>query len=143
MIAISWLFENWSKVLLFLAIIGMIRSRTMALKVTTGEKRSKQDYAFDAVHISIAAIIFLFGTISTAVYVDGRIHYLHAIKIARTLEASKAAVLYFQNRVILYQRLSYVFKSFVVLSAVDVVVTTIIYWRAGLAMGLKDKVRVN
>ncbi|KAJ7704342.1 hypothetical protein B0H17DRAFT_1039322 [Mycena rosella] len=129
---ISNLLNDWAVVLQFLAIIAVIWNRENTLRVATEGKFGGHHPALIALHVALAALTLAFGTAAEAYNMDTNVQYY------TTEELFFGDALH--HRIVVYQQLFYVFSSFAVLTAVDVVVSTVLLWRGWKNAGIPDKI---
>ena len=130
--AVYDLFYNWSTLLLFLALVAVLWNRESAIRVATEGKAGRRIPALIAVHAVLVVIMLVLGTAGPAVFVDALAKY--------ETSYSASAEEDFQQQLKVYYKLNYAFNTFVVLTGVDIALSTFLLWSACRAAHITDKV---
>jgi hypothetical protein len=146
--AIALLFTNWAILLLFVSIIAVLWNRETAIHTATEGKTSGRNYAFIVVYAVLAVFLFALGTAAPAIYVDALRKYLIALneinfEFDENTPLDQFALenwFYQQSKV--WNDVNYVFNTFVVLTGIIVVISTVLLWRTQRAAGIRDKVAI-
>ena len=140
-----WLFANWGILLVFLSVIAVLRNRETAIRIATKGKPGPNN-RFTVAYATLALIIFVLGTTSPVLLNDTIRKYqigLDGINQQPSANASlpKAELdLWHAQRIDVWSDFDWAFRSFVGLTGVVVVISTIPLWRACRAAGITDKV---
>lgn len=137
-----WLFSiHWADLLLFLSIGAVLRHRETIIHATTGEKGAcRGNRVLTVAYSALSIIIFVLGTAGPAVNLDTKRRYTAFEHDANTSAEKAELKVWLDQRWGINATIDDMFGSFVVLSAVGVVISTILLWRAGCAAGIRDKV---
>ncbi|KAJ7628508.1 hypothetical protein FB45DRAFT_1059255 [Roridomyces roridus] len=125
---LEYLFGKWAAVLLFLAIISIIRNRETAL--FNGTKGKFGAHRLTRLHLALALLAFVFATAAEGLDIDSRIKFYHGVISLDTAD----------HRVDIAQRLYYVSTAFEILAAFDVLLAAVLLWRAYQAAAIPDKI---
>jgi hypothetical protein len=126
--SVSSLFTDWALRLLFLATILLILNRETALKTATQGTSGGHKPVLLAAHITLAVLTWIFGTAVEAYMLETNLQFgIFGPPL--------------QHRIRVTWALAYAYGSCVVLMSVDVVVSTVLLWRAWRGAGISDKVR--
>jgi hypothetical protein len=146
--ASDWLFTNWTILLIFSSVIAVLLQREAAIYAATGGKVGRRNDGIPVACTALTAILFVLGTAGPALRFDTSRKYQIAqneIKFEcntnASLEKAAALELWHDRRSHMGEDLSGMFDSFVVLAGIEVIVSTVLLWRAVGAAGIKDKVR--
>jgi hypothetical protein len=145
--ASDWLFTNWSILLMFLSVVAVLLNREVAIYAKTGGQAGRRNHGIPVVYTTLAIILFMLGTAGPAFYfVTIRKYQITSNEINSEFNATalpeKGAtpkLLSEQSRV--WGGLDDMFYTFVILTGVVVVVSTVLLWRKVRAAGMKYKVR--
>jgi hypothetical protein len=142
------MFTNWAILLLFLSIVAVLWNRESAIHAATEGKTGRHNHTFTAIYAVLAVLLFVLGTAAPAVYVDAVRKYITAsneidfeIDLNPTLAEEELEIWWDQRRKV-WNALDYSFSSFVDLSGVVAIVSTILLWRTSRAAGIRDKVPI-
>ncbi|KAJ7507228.1 hypothetical protein B0H11DRAFT_195968 [Mycena galericulata] len=131
--SLSNLFNDWAVVLLFLVVISVIWNRETVLRTTTDGKFGGHHPALIALHVALATLTFAFGTAAEAFNIDTNVQFYTTDNFGfgdGTLD----------HRIHVYQQLNYVYTSFAVLTAVDVIVSAVLLRRSWRKAVIPDKI---
>ncbi|KAJ7481553.1 hypothetical protein FB451DRAFT_1236354 [Mycena latifolia] len=131
---VSNLFNDWAAMLQFLAVIAVIWNRETTLRVATEGKFGGHHPALITLHVTLASLIFALGTAAEAYNMDTTVQYY--VTRPDDLRFLRGEL---HHRIIVYQQLFYAFSSFAILSAIDVVVSSVLLWRAWKKAAIPDK----
>ncbi|KAJ7253074.1 hypothetical protein B0H12DRAFT_603284 [Mycena haematopus] len=137
LIFISNLFFNWAVILQFLVIITVLWNRDAALRAATDGNFSGHHPALNALHATLATLMFIFGTATESYRMATNVKYDNPNTYELEVFGQHSD---YQHRILVAQQLSYVFNTFAVLTVVDVVATTVLPWRAWKKAGISDKI---
>jgi len=132
--AINLLSNSWATLLLYLAILAVLWNRESAIRVATEGKAGRRNPALIAVHAVLAVFIFVLGTAGPAVFVDALVKY------ETTSDVRSVAVIDYRKQRKVFEKLSYVYSTFVVLTGVDVALSTVLLWSASRTARVTDKI---
>ncbi|KAJ7747912.1 hypothetical protein DFH07DRAFT_1062620 [Mycena maculata] len=130
---VSNLFNNWAVVLQFLVVIAVVWNRESVLRTATEGKFGGHHPAVIALHVALATLTFIFGTAAEALNMATNVQYY----TTDTFSSDDGTL---QHRLVQYQQLNYVYASFAILTAVDVIVSAVLLWRAWRKAVIPDRI---
>ncbi|KAJ6591061.1 hypothetical protein DFH09DRAFT_1273744 [Mycena vulgaris] len=132
LVFVSSLLNDWGVVLQFLAVLAVIWNRESALRVATEGKFGGHYPALTVLHAVLAGLTFILGTAAEGYNMDTNVRYYISPDFLLPSELD--------HRIIVYQQLFYAYTSFAILTAIDVVVSTALLWRAWKNAAIPDKI---
>jgi hypothetical protein len=129
------LFFDWAMVLQFLVVLVILWNRDTVLRNTTEGKHGAPHTALIAVHTTLTILTFIFGTAREAYGMETAMTDFNP-----TPSTIEGILRDYQHRILVSDRLSYVFTTFVILMVADVAVTVALVSLAWRKAGLSDQV---
>ncbi|KAF7292928.1 hypothetical protein MIND_01191900 [Mycena indigotica] len=132
---LSNLAGDWALVLLFLAIHAVVFNRETALHKATEGKSGGHHPALIALHVTFASLLFILGTAAEGYTFDTNVKFYNTTQFRGT--RGRQAL---RSRISTGNSLFYAFQSFVILSFIDILATSIVLWRGWRRAGISDRV---
>nr|GAT47514.1 predicted protein [Mycena chlorophos] len=126
---------DWGSVLFFLAIIAVAWNRETALGKTTEGRTTAHHPALIALHAVLAFLMFVLNTAA-----EGYVMNLNVEVYNGDFFTSVGGEEKLQSHANTANNLFYAGQSFIVLSFIDVLITSIVLWRGWRAAGISDRV---
>lgn len=130
---IYYLSYNLATLFLFLTLIAVLWNRENAIYAATEGKAGRRNPAVTTVHVVLAVLVFVLGTAAPAVYIDADIKF-------NASDLTRGAQNDYYKQVEVYEKLNYAYSAFVILTGVDIAVSTVLLWSFSRAMRVTDKV---
>ncbi|KAJ6463882.1 hypothetical protein C8R45DRAFT_502311 [Mycena sanguinolenta] len=141
---VSDLFYHWTFVFQFAVVILLLRNREAALRATSAGRDAlgpvgAASMVMNAVHVALAVLAFTFGTAHAGLEMATSVKYDNVNNYDSIFGVDGLAPDYL-HRIHVEQQLYWTHNSFIILTSIDVVATTVVLWRAWRKAGLTDTI---
>ncbi|KAF7366677.1 hypothetical protein MSAN_00925600 [Mycena sanguinolenta] len=142
---VSNLLYYWSFVLQFVVVILLLRNREAALRATPAGRDASgpvgtASMVRNAVHVALALLAFTFGTASAGLEMATSVKYDNPDTYSTIFGLDGTGEADYLHRLHVQSQLFWTHNSFIVLTGIDVVATTVVVWRGWRKAGLTDTI---